>query len=181
MVIAVDPSTNTIRDFASDAVTAGITVDPGITFGEQAWNGQSRKYIQLTQQEYHEPNGNFIAFTGDKHQFILSDVQPTASAVWIGQKTTGLSRFFGLPSSTYFAAGSLSAGGPTHPWGEINSIQLNGGNPAVPNNTKVICGFSIRRGGASVVYTASDTASAMTATPRTFAETNVNYSIEFVV
>ncbi len=45
MVIAVDPDTGTIKDSASAAVTADMTVGANVTIGSQPWDGTTRSQI----------------------------------------------------------------------------------------------------------------------------------------
>ena len=174
MCIAVDPDTGTIKDFASSAVTAAMTVGAGITIGEQAWDGNTRKYFRLTTTD-------FVAFGASKPLFKFSSSGATrCSVVWIGEAAGTNSVVFGNDSSNYFAGVDLGAGGSTHPYAMIGSVGRNGGL-SLGAGQKKIFGFSFvhTTTSASFFYSASDTATSGSVATKTV-DNSATYYLSYV-
>lgn len=178
MLIAVDPDTGTIKDFASSAVTADMTVGANVTINEQAWDGVTRKYWMLGSGT---AAADFIAFGTNKPLWQLSAAGRTAaSAVWIGELVTGShGRMFGNNSSEYLGQIDTGSGGSTHPAAYIGANAYNGGQAtAAPG--KRIYGWSFTRSVARNWYTAADTAGSMTTGSGPMAAVNLSYSLSYI-
>lgn len=178
MLIAVDPDTGTIKDFASSAVTADMTVGANVTTGTQAWDGITRHYWRLGSGT---AAADFIAFGTNKPLWALNAaVRTAASAVWIGELVTGShGRMFGNNSSSYLGQIDTGAGGSTHPAALIASNSYNGGQAnAAPG--KRIYGWSFTRSGSRNWYTAADTASSMTTGSGSVSAVEDSYSLSYI-
>lgn len=178
MLIAVDPDTGTIKDFASSAVTSDMTVGANVTINEQAWDGITRKYWVLGSGT---TSADFIAFGTNKPLWQLnSGGRTAASAVWIGELVTSShGRMFGSSSSNYLGQIDTGAGGSTHPAAFIASNSYNGGQAnAAPG--KRIYGWSFTRSGSRNWYTAADTASSMTTGSGSVGAVEDSYSLSYI-
>lgn len=176
MAIAVDPDTNAIKDFASATVTADMTIGGSITVGSQAWDGITRKYFQLAAS-------NYVGFGTNKPSFTFNASNTQRTVIWIGEVAGSGARVFGNNSSEYFAAVNTSIGGATHPTAVIGTNPYSGTGASLVAGNKRIFGWSLVRGGAtnsSFIYSAEDTASSGTVTPKTVGLLNVNYTIDYV-
>ena len=176
MAIAVDPDTNAIKDFASATVTADMTIGGSITVGSQAWDGITRKYFQLAAS-------NYVGFGTNKPSFTFNASNTQRTVIWIGEVAGAGARVFGNNSSEYFAAVNTGLGGATHPTAVIGANTISGTGASLVAGNKRIFGWSLVRGGAtnsSFIYSAEDTASSGTVTPKTVTSPNVDYKLSYV-
>lgn len=174
--IAVDPDTNQIKDFASAAVTADMTVGGGISVASGTWNGNARKYMQLA-------TSNNVAFGTNKPTFTLSVSQTQRTVIWIGEAAGNSARVFGNSASDYFASVNTAAGGATYPHASIASNSVAATSPSIAAGAKVIFGWSLVRGGAansSFVYSANHDGVSKVVTPKTVGSINPSYPLSFV-
>lgn len=170
MCIAVDPDTNTIKDFASATVTAGITVDAGITIGQQDWDGNTRKYIQLAAN-------NFVNFTaGSQPSFVLGAAPSNRTIVWIGEAAGPGARVFGTSSSDYFYSQDTTTG-LDHPTLYMGGTKFTGGMANIAAGEKRIFGFSLTRGAVSTAYTALHNAASMTSAATSSVGVGANWTL----
>lgn len=176
MAIAVDPDTNAIKDFASATVTADMTIGGSITVGSQAWDGITRKYFQLAAS-------NYVGFGTNKPSFTFNASNTQRTVIWIGEVAGSGARVFGNNSSEYFAAVNTGIGGNTHPTAIVGANPISGTGASLVAGNKRIFGWSLVRGGAtdsSFIYSAEDTASSGTVTPKTITSPDVNYQLSYV-
>lgn len=177
MCLAVDPDTGTIKDFASSAVTADMTVGANVTISTQTFDGITRHYWRPGSGT---TDADFVKFGTNKPAFDFDASNTTRSVVWIGQTdTAGISRFFGDSTGNYFAHLDLGAGGSTHPAIAVGSSSYNGAQ-ANPSNAKRICGWVLTRGSTRVWYTAADTDASMTTGSAALGSPTVNYTLDYV-
>ena len=154
MAIAVDPDTGTIKDFASSAVTADMTVGANVEIGSQVWDGNNRHYWRLGSGN---TAADFIAFGATKPNWPGNTNGPR-TWVWIGQLDSGASvRVFGGSSSDYAAAANLSSGGATHPYqgGMGMGTAFNGGFSVAAGDKRIFGMSQVHgSGGYITAYTA---------------------------
>ncbi len=180
MAVAVDPDTGTIKDFASAAVTAAMTVGANVTIGSQAWNGTTRSYFR---QGSGTTAADFVAFGATKPQFSANATETTQTVVFIGEVAGTQARVIGNSSSDYFASQNLGSGGATYPTALINSVAYSGVNAALASGNKVIFGWALVRGGAansSLIYTAMHDGTSRTTTTKTLSAINVSYALSYI-
>ena len=163
MLIAVDPDTGTIKDFASSAVTTDMTVGANVTTGSQTWDGNTRSFFKLGAGT---AAADFIAFGTNKPSWTNNVASTQRTWVWIGEVGTGAPRAFGSNSTHYMAAQNTGTGGATCPiqMGAGFSTNLNGGQSLWASGTKLIFGASTTHtggAGAAVLYWALHNDSAM--------------------
>lgn len=173
MCIAVDPDTNTIKDFASSTVTADITVDAGITIGSGTWDGNTRKYFQLA-------TGNYVGFGTNKPTFSFNTTNTPRTVVWIGENAGAGTLIFGNDSGNYFGANWIVGGGDSFPTANIGSSTQHGALVRPAAGEKWIFGFSLVRSTSTIAYTAKHDASAMTVQTLSAISSSVSYTLDFV-
>lgn len=156
MCIAVDPDTNTIKDFASSSVTADMTVGANVTISEQAWDGITRKYFRLGSGTAAD---DFVAFGTNKPQWDFNSGE-SRTVVFIGEAAGAFVRVIGGSSASYFAGINLGAGGASFPT-LIAGSTITGGQAALTSGQKRIFGFSLVYGTSSTAYYAADTDASM--------------------
>lgn len=158
MCIAVDPDTNSIKDFASTSVTSTMSIGGGITISEQAWDGNTRKYFKLA-------TGSYVAFGTNKPFFECQASHQFQSVVWIGEVAGAQPVVFGYNSASYFCGNDQASGGNRHPTAALASNYLTGNGNQLSNGSKRIFGWSLSRNGvtnATFNYSAADTAASGT-------------------
>ena len=158
MCVAVDPDTNTIKDFASSAVTAAMTVGANVTISEQAWDGITRKFFRLGSGT---AAADFVEFGAAARPQWDFNAGESRTWVFIGEAAGPQVRAFGANSSAYMAAQNLGAGGSTFPTMIVGGTATGGAAP-LASGDKRIFGFSITHGSASNFFHAADTATSMT-------------------
>lgn len=153
MCIAVDPDTNTIKDFASAGVTADMTVGTH-TITSQTWDGNSRKGWVMDTDQY-------LAFGATKPALALDTTNNQLTMVALVEHlvTTNV-RVFGEDSSNLFQ--STAGATDNHPKINWTPGSRTGAftNPAL--NEKRIFGFSCNHNSTIVAYTALHDDAAMT-------------------
>lgn len=177
MCIAVDPDTNTIKDFASSAVTADMAVGANVTIGSQGWDGITRKYWQI-------PSGttdaDFVKFGTNKPLFNIGASGTERTIVWIGEVAGSLARAFGNSSSEYFMSRDSGSGGNTWPTAYVGANALQGNGTALTSGQKAIWGHVLRRGTDWTAYRALDTDTSMGSNTGSLGAVNVSYSLTYV-
>lgn len=154
--IAVDPDTDSVKDFCSASITSTLTLQSGVTVSSATWNGTSRKFIQTTAT-------NCIAFGANKPLFEFNSTTATArTVVFIGQVAGGDGRIFGdTTANARFGENYPGIGGATYPFFQTNTA-VNGNLSVPAAGSKRIYGHSLAYGGEAKWYTAADTDSSMT-------------------
>jgi hypothetical protein len=184
MCIAVDPDTMQIKDFASDAVTADMTVGENVVTGTQEWNGQTRAYFRLGSGN---DAADFVAFGNTKPNWP-GNTNGARTWVCVSELADASSRVFGSNSSHYAASRSLASGGSTHPCQAglgVNTGSANGGQ-SVASGQKRIYGMSQVHGTGGYIkaFTALHDAEAMTVSDAGAAPTSTasagNVSLAYV-
>lgn len=185
MLIAVDPDTGTVKDFASSAVTADMTVGANVTTGSQAWDGNTRHYFR---HGAGTTDADFVKFGTTKPNWTFNVNGLERTWVFVGEVAGTQARAFGKDSSIYTAQINLAAGGSTHPAhvGAGYATSASGGNASPASGSKRIFGFSMKHGSAGghgYAYTAADTDASMTVTdvgaPTSTSATN-NFDLTYV-
>lgn len=157
MCIAVDPDTNTVKDFASSAVTADMTVGANVTISSQSWDGNTRYYWRPGSGT---ADADFVKFGTTKPQFAYTS-GVSRTIVFIGEVADGSARVFGASSSDYFAARDTGVGGSTHP-AFVSIGIITGSLAGLSAGNKRIFGFSLVQGTGATAYSAADTDASMT-------------------
>lgn len=161
MLIAVDPDTGTVKDFASSSVNADMTVGANVTTGTQSWDGNTRHYWMLGAGT---TSADFIAFGATKPFWTNNSAGLARTWVFCGELAGTSGRAFGDSASAYMSATSLVSGGSTRPYqigGGYSSAQ-NGGLAAPTSGDKLIYGFSSVHGTYGAYFSAAHDAGAMT-------------------
>lgn len=157
MCIAVDPDTGTIKDFASSAVTADITVGANVTTGSQDWDGNTRHYFVLGSGTAAD---DFVAFGTNKPQWDFNSGE-SRTWVFIGEAAGNFVRVMGANDSTYMASRSIISGGNTFPQTTLGSASNGGGAPPA-STEKWIFGHSLVHGTSNTYFRALHNALSMT-------------------
>jgi hypothetical protein len=165
MLIAVDPDTGTVKDFASSAVTADMTVGANVTIGSQSWDGNTRYYAQLGSSG-DTTSAAVITFGTTKPHWANNVAGMTRTWVWCGEAQGTSPRAFGKDSSHYAAGRNIGAGGNTLPQqvGMGYPAGATGGNAPLAAGDKAIFGLSTVFGTSGFAYTALHNAASMTVT-----------------
>lgn len=161
MMIAVDPDTGTVKDFASSSVTTDLLVGANVTISSQAWDGNTRHYWMSGAGT---ADADFVKFGTTKPNWS-NDVSGYArTVVFIGEAAGAYVRVFGKDASHYISSQNGASGGSTYPFvtgcGYVTST--NGGNASPASGDKIIFGFSTVHSTSAFAYSALHNASSMT-------------------
>jgi hypothetical protein len=166
MMIAVDPDTGTIKDFASSGVTADMLVGANVTTGTLTWDGNTRSYWQGGSGT---ADADFVKFGTTKPNWTNNSSGLARTVVFVGEVVGAYARVFGKDSSHYFASQDGGAGGSTYPYvggcGWTSSV--NGGAAPLSAGNKAIFGFSSVHGTSATAYWALHDAASMSSSTET--------------
>lgn len=175
---AVDPDTNTIKDFGNTAVNSGIQVGSNVTINSQAWGGNTRNYWKCGATA---TDADYIKFSGTLPNFTLSATDTKCTVVYIAELAGTSARIFGVSGTdNHFTQDNPGAGGSTFPNLILNSVSFNGGQVRPTAGSKRIFGASITRGGGRTFYWAADTDSVMSTAAGAFGAVNTNFNFTYL-
>lgn len=166
MMIAVDPDTGTIKDFASASVTTDLLVGANVTVASQSWDGNTRHYFR---NGAGSTDADFVKFGATKPNWS-NNVNGTArTVVFIGEAAGAYVRVFGKDASHYFSGQSGSGGGNTLPYviGCGWSASVDGGGTALTSGQKALFGYSSVHGTSATAYWALHDAASMSSSAET--------------
>jgi len=156
MLIALDPDTGTVKDFASAGVTEDMTVT-GLTTGTATWDGNTRSYFSLAA-------ATNIAFGDEAPTVTLNTTtNPELTIVAAVELDNPLNTMvFGTNSSNYFSARNATSG-VGHPF-LAEGASSWGGDTTISTGERRIFGFGLKYddGYSGALWTALHDDSAMT-------------------
>lgn len=174
---AVDPDTNTVKDFASSAVTADMTVGANVTVGDLTWDGITQKYFR---NGAGTTDADFIKFGATKPSWAVNSTTPQRTYVALVQIENTTTRVFGTSSTNYFFSRDSGSGGDTYPRLFLNSNAFTAGLPPPSVGAKVMFGFRVNRGTACGWFEADDTDSSLNTGSQAIGAVNSTWSLDYL-
>lgn len=161
MMIAVDPDTGTVKDFASAGVTADLLVGANVTTASQTWDGVTRHYFR---NGAGTADADFVKFGTTKPNWTCNASGQQRTVVFIGEAAGAYVRLFGKDSSGYFSGQNGASGGASYPFviGCGYTTNVTGGNAALSSGDKAIFGFSLDHSNSGFSYSSLHDSASMT-------------------